>query len=596
VDEAAPRTGSFSVASKLSRVLLELKRRKVYRVAVVYLTVGVAISVAVPDLFAAFELPTAAARLVIVLISIGFPIALVLAWAYELRPEEWSEGSGASRADAEGLGEPESSGGVIQSREERVSIVVLPFDNLSPDPENEFFTDGLTDEVIADLSLVKPLRVISRTSAMQLKGTDKDPRTIGRELGVGYVLEGSVRRAGTDLRITAQLIDAEKDAHLWTEKYSGTVEDVFDIQEKVSRAIVDALRLVLDPGEERGLAFRPVEDLVAFECYLKARQQIWLMTEASLDEALALLDRGLSVLPGNAALLATKGLVNCQYLNTMSRTPATYPRLLEEARTWTSRALASDPESPVVHYAHGCVHFFGGNTLAAVASWERAVEKSPDHADALNWLAFAHFAAGRRLERARELLARAAQADPLNPLHTEVGQSYPAWYEGDFRTVLDLWKSWREMAETEKSALLRLYIGYFHAASGNTKEALELFDRILRETPEHPAAAAGAFLGHALRDERERALESVTATLEQAAWWDDFTPILMAGGYASIGEPGRALRWVDRAIEMGTTNVDFLGKHEPFLQSLRADPRFRELLEKADRRSDALMAQSAVGP
>jgi serine/threonine protein kinase len=478
-----------------------------------------------------------------------------------------------------------------EAEPEKKSIVVLPFDNLSPDPENEYFTDGLTDELIADLSLVRSLRVISRTSAMQLKGTEKDLRTICRELDVQYVLEGSVRRAGSALRITAQLIDGERDAHLWTEKYSGSVEDVFDIQEKVSRAIVDALKVTLNPAEDSRLAARPVDDLVAYECYLKARHQIWLMTEESLDEALVLLERGLAILPNNAVLYATKAFLNCQYLNIMSKPPATYPVLIEEAQAWASQALALDEGSPVVHFAQGAVHLFSGNLSGAVASWARALEMNPNDADSLNFLGFAFFASGRHLERARELLARAAQVDPLNPLHAEVGRSYAAWYSGDFRTVLELWREWRRLAETMKSPLLRLYIAHFHAASGGIEEACELFGKIICDTPEHPAAAAGAFLQHALRGEIQQATEAVTETLEQAAWWDDYTPVIMAGGYAMIGDRERALFWVDRAIEMGTTNVAFLGEHEPFLRRLRGDPRFEALLEKADKLSDALTSQ-----
>ena len=146
---------------------------------------------------------------------------------------------------------------------------------MSPDPENAYFADGLTEEMIADLSKVRALRVISRTSAMLLRGSKKDVPTIARELKVRYVLEGSVRRAGQSLRITAQLIDAAADAHLWAEKYTGTLEDVFEMQEKVSRAIVEALRLELTPQEHQRMAERPIPNLYAYECYLKARREIW---------------------------------------------------------------------------------------------------------------------------------------------------------------------------------------------------------------------------------------------------------------------------------------------------------------------------------
>jgi len=142
----------------------------------------------------------------------------------------------------------------IQLPKQEKSIVVLPFENLSPDPDQEYFSDGLTEEVISDLSAVRSLRVISRSSAMTFKGTKKKIAEIAREVNVQYVLEGSVRKAGNSLRITAQLIDAQNDAHIWAEKYSGTLDDVFDIQEKVSRSIVETLKVVLTSEEKQKIA------------------------------------------------------------------------------------------------------------------------------------------------------------------------------------------------------------------------------------------------------------------------------------------------------------------------------------------------------
>src|SRR5688500_7209887 len=151
------------------------------------------------------------------------------------------------------------------------SIAVMPFTNMSADADNEFFSDGLTEELITDLSGVKALRVTSRNSSMQFKATTKTPGEIGSTLGVRYLLTGSVRKAGNALRITAQLVDAEKDAPLWAEKYSGTMDDVFDVQERVSRAIVDALQVKLTTSEDVRLAARPIQNARAFELYLVAR-------------------------------------------------------------------------------------------------------------------------------------------------------------------------------------------------------------------------------------------------------------------------------------------------------------------------------------
>ena len=186
---------------------------------------------------------------------------------------------------------------------------MLPFANLSPDPDNAYFADGLMEEVIADLSRVRALTVISRTSSVKLKETGWDLRRIGRELNVRYALEGSVRRAGSTLRITAQLIDIETEDHLWAEKYAGTVDDVFDLQERLSRQIVEALRITLTPPEDREIAERPIADIRAYEYYQRARQEYYRYTAEGMAAARALAEHGLAVVGPNEALYGMLGTV-----------------------------------------------------------------------------------------------------------------------------------------------------------------------------------------------------------------------------------------------------------------------------------------------
>ncbi len=161
-----------------------------------------------------------------------------------------------------------------EAEDELKSIVVLPFENLSPDPDNEYFVDGLTEEIITDLSQVSRLHVVSRTSTMMFKGARKSIQAIAQEVGVQYALEGTVRKAGNSLRITAQLIDTSCDAHVWAGKFSGSLDDVFDIQERVSREIVDALKVRLTPEEDRRMAQRPIDNVEAYYSYLRAIEEI----------------------------------------------------------------------------------------------------------------------------------------------------------------------------------------------------------------------------------------------------------------------------------------------------------------------------------
>jgi TolB-like protein len=193
------------VASKLSLFLAELKRRKVYHVGGAYVAAALVVATATAELHEYLRLPPWTPGFVIVLLVVGFPIALILAWAYEVKPEEPRT---KEASDKETLATRDGATRIeVTDREQRKSIVVLPFDNMSPDPGDAYFADGLTEEIITNLSHIQSLRVISRNSAVALKGTEKSTRVIADELNVQYVLEGSVRKAGNDLLITAQLID-----------------------------------------------------------------------------------------------------------------------------------------------------------------------------------------------------------------------------------------------------------------------------------------------------------------------------------------------------------------------------------------------------
>ncbi|MFQ5584543.1 MAG: protein kinase, partial [Calditrichia bacterium] len=222
------------------------------------------------------------------------------------------------------------------------SIVVLPFKNISPDPDNEYFSDGLTEEIISDLSNVEAIRVISRTSAMQLKGTDKSIKAIGKDLNVQFLLEGSVRKAGNNLRITAQLIDISKESPLWSEKYNGTLDDIFDIQEKVSHSIVDALRLKLSPTEKNKMEAHGINDPRAYDFYFQARQEILKMTAPGLKKALELIKHSRNIVGENVLLLSAEGYVHWQYFNSGVESDEKH---LEETERCAAKIFQMEPQS-----------------------------------------------------------------------------------------------------------------------------------------------------------------------------------------------------------------------------------------------------------
>ncbi len=329
------------------------------------------------------------------------------------------------------LENPTASSATVTLQEK--SIVVLPFENISSDPEQEYFSDGLTEEIISDLSQIRDLLVISRSSAMTFKGTKKKIGEIAKDVNVQYVLEGSVRKAGNNLRITAQLIEAANDAHLWAEKYKGTLDDVFDIQEKVSRSIVDALKMKLRPEEDQRLAERSIEDARALECYFRARKEFWNFTKENLERAVQDLNNGLEIVGENEILIAGLGRIYWQFHNA-GFTDKNYLELGEDC---VEKIFKLKPDSYHGHRLHGLVQIKRGNIQEAVNHLKTALKSDPEDPDALLWLCASYAFAGKPGPM-EPIVKKLLDIDPLTPIN----HCLPGWkyyvegrFELAFRTV-----------------------------------------------------------------------------------------------------------------------------------------------------------------
>ena len=320
------------------------------------------------------------------------------------------------------------------------SIAVLPFVNMSNDPDQEYFSDGLTEEIISDLSKLSSLHVISRTSAMVFKGSKKDVRSIGQELNVRYVLEGSVRKTGNKLRIAAQLIDAPNDAYLWVEKFNGVLDDVFDIQEKVSHAIVDSLRLELTPQERARLVGKSPVDPAAHELYLGGRYHLNGVTPFELTKAIALFEDATRKDPGYA--LAYAGLACAyNYLGFMGGVAAdVYPKAKQAA----VRALEIDETLAEAHAVLGyTATHYDWDWATAEREWS-----APSHSTRTMRRATSTtpgtWAARTDSRSARAAIVRASELDPLSFLLMANMANYYQWkrdYDGALaqtRRVLEL--------------------------------------------------------------------------------------------------------------------------------------------------------------
>lgn len=460
---------------------------------------------------------------------------------------------------------------VIELPKAEKSIVVLPFEDISPGRDNEYFSDGLTEEIITDLSKIDKLRVISRNSAMVYKDTRKSTKVIAQELNVQYILEGSVRKAGNDLRITAQLIDAVKDSHIWTEKYRSTLDDVFDLQEKISRSIIDVLKLKLSPEEDRYVAQRSIKDTVVYECYLRAKQKMVLWTEDAIDSAIALLKKALEIEGPNELLYTTLALAYTRYWGALPFRQDESE--LEKAEDYAAKVFEMNPDSSDGYVLKGTVLFFRGKIQEAVAHVKKAYHMNPNNSHALFYLAWISGVSGQ-MDKCRSYYEKLTALDPW----TGMNPGWIEYYSGNFEKSIDGYHKEYEM-NPESPYTRWAYAGTL-AWALRSDEACEILDKIVRDTPDTIFGQFASFLMNALQGRTDEACRAVTPELISAAKVHWQLPWMMAAIYSLIGRTDESLNWLEHAVTRGFINYPFLSEKEPFLKNIRGEERFKKLMER----------------
>ena len=452
------------------------------------------------------------------------------------------------------------------------SIVVLPFENLSPVPEQEYFSDGLTEEVISDLSMVGALQVISRSSAMTFKGSNKKIPEIANELNVRYVLEGSVRKAGNSLRITAQLIDASSDVHLWADKYTGTLENVFDFQEEVSLGIVEALKVRLTDAEEEKIAERPIENIAAYECHLKARAEVFKFTVESTLQALRLLQNAVDIIGDNALLYSTMGFAYWQLVNL----GAEQEEYLAKAHESVDRALALSPDLPYAHAVRGWIGHLEGDMQQSAQHFKKALASEPADAFAIEGLICVYFLAGKT-SAGIPLCEKLAQIDPLDFI-ANVVQVLAVFYAGEFDRVVPLAEKLFEMYPDVPYSMLALATGLMY--SGDHKAALSTMDDSGRLDRDEAMCKVALVLKHAIEQEEEAAFGVMSPEFVKTSERDPTFAHYLAGAFSLLRETDEALKWTEAAINAGFINYPMLAQHDPFLENIRGERRYKDLMER----------------
>ena len=454
----------------------------------------------------------------------------------------------------------------------QASIAVLPFTNLSADIENEYFSDGITEELLSALSTIPALRVAARTSSFALKGKNLTAKEIGERLNVESVLEGSVRRAASRVRITVQLINASDGYRIWAERFDREVEDVFAIQEEIARSIAEKLKLTLTSGENKALAKRRTQNFEAYELYLRGRH-VW-VTNRRIDLAIGLFDQALKKDPEYA--LAFHGLAECY--GSLALYAALPPSVaMPLAKAAALRAVELAPDLAEARASLGYIQVLEWERRAAMENFEKAIELDPRYSVAHAYAAWILATEGHR-EEAAEAARLAQELDPLSELTNGIA-ALVLYQARDYDQAIREGERSLELDPESFTGLFATSVS--NAAKGNHDEAIRYAERGIAFSPDSTflLALLGAMNAVAGRKEAARA---VLAKLHEAETKVYVSPILFAWIYGNLGDADRAFEMLDRAYDEHSSTLGFGEWGVPLYDPIRDDPRFPKFAERLE--------------
>jgi adenylate cyclase len=454
-------------------------------------------------------------------------------------------------------------------------VAVLPFANLSPDPNDEFFADGLTEELMDRLAQIKELEVIARTSVMSYKKKESKASEIGRELRAGALVEGSVRKAGNKIRVTAQLINANTESHLWSSRYDRDLQDVFAVQTEIAEQVAGALKVQLVTSERKSIGQKPTESLEAYTLYLRGRF-LWNKRETpAVKEALRLFQEAVQKDRGYAKAFA--GIADC-YSILVDRQEVSWSESGPKAKEAAQKAIELDPSLPEAHASLGLVLVDELDYKGAEAEFNRAIELNPGYASAYQWYSVLLAREGRLSESDRAI-AMAERADPLSTVIL-YNAGYTAWVNGRDAEAMEKWN--RALEINPRFTAIRLAIASYYAnkhMKHEAKEELKLLDSIPFESPgEAMIRNSGIALLCGRMGEEEEANRRIQILL--AGTGDEaVSPGFLALAYAGLGDSDRFFDLMEKAAGERSSITSMLRGH-PLLAEMRADPRYPALLAK----------------
>lgn len=592
---------------------VELKRRNVYKVAAAYAVVSWLLIQIATQVFPFFEIPNWAVRLVVLLLIIGFPVALILSWAYEITPEgikleseidrsksitrktgrkilaftavvaaiaagllvfRLTQPKAQSQLEGRGSAMPSDQGlATARLSISTKSIAVLPFDNLSGDPQNAYFSEGIQDEILTRLAKIGELKVISRTSTQRFKSASNDLRQIAQQLGVANILEGSVQKANDEVRVNVQLINALTDAHLWADTYDRKLTDIFAVETEIAKTVADILEAKLTGSEQNVIAARPTENAEAHQLYLKGRFFWNKRTGSDLKKSIDYFQQAAAADPNYALAYAGIGDAYVFLPGYTAGAPRDcYPKAIAAAK----KALELDDTLAEAHTTLALgVWYYEFDFSQANREFQRAIELNPNYATGHQQYGNNTLSALGRFDDAIAEGKRAAELDPLSlVINADLGVNYVYARRYDdaiaqLRKTVDLNPGYY---------FAHINLGQALEMKGDREAAIAEYDKA-RELNDDPAVLGYLARVYGLsgkKAETAAILEKLNG-LSKQRYVSAYSFTLV---YIGLGDKEEALRWLEKSYQdRAGSDVGWI-RVDPLLDPLRDDPRFEALAEK----------------
>ncbi len=592
--------------SDKSSFFAELKRRNVYKVAVAYVVVSWLLLQAASILLPAFDAPPWVMKIFIIVIIFGFPVALIFSWAFEITPEgiKLESEIEPSKSIARRTGRKivavtialavvaaglfvyqliqckidnhvsrtcqceshRGDGGAAPNK----SIAVLPFDNLSRDPDNAYFCEGVQDEILTRLAKVADLKVISRTSTQHFKSTPDNLPQIAKQLGVAHILEGSVQKASDQVRVNVQLINAMTDAHLWADTYDRKLTDIFAVESEIAKAVAESLQAKLTGSEKSSIAKAPTVNPEAYELYLRGKFFAEKRTGADLHKSLEYYDQAIAKDPKYP--LAYVGLADSHLL--LTAYGAISPKeSFPPARAALKKALELDDSLAQAHASSGLLAGLELDLNRGISELERAIQLNPNYATAHHWLALPLMAIGQS-ERAIIEGKRAIELDPLSLIcNADLG-----WIYFNARRYDEAAAQARKTLEMDsRFPVAHYYLGETFQVKGKLTDAIAEYQKCfeLNNDPFSLAMLGQAYARQGKTDEARKVL----ARLRERAKSQYVSPYAFAVVLTALGDKAHAIDELEHGYDDAGFYISLINV-DPLFDDLRGDPRFEALVQK----------------